>query len=324
MIPHKHYLICGLVALSLVLTPVVSAQTVDVTSASIEDLNRAFDAGTLTSERLVELYLARIDAYDAAGPRLNAVIVLNPRAMERARALDVERRTSGPRSPVHGVPVVLKDNIDTADLPTTAGSSLLAGSMPPDDAFLVQKLREAGAIILAKVNMSEFASGGAVSSLGGPTRNPHDLVRSPAGSSGGTGASIAAAYAQFGFGTDTGGSIRGPSTANGIVGLKPTHGLIGRDGIIGPKDRREHGGTAGQRRGDTAESEERRRRRDRGTSGESPDRWGARRGCHGRGWQRSGRFRCRCGFVKCRQQLAEVFKAFGDLASRRGVHDAFC
>ena len=232
MISHKHYLICGSVALGLALTPAVSAQTVDVTSASIEDLNRAFDAGTLTSERLVELYLARIDAYDAAGPRLNAVIVLNPRAMERARALDAERRTSGPRSPVHGVPVVLKDNIDTADLPTTAGSSLLAGSLPPDDAFLVQKLRKAGAIILAKVNMSEFASGGAVSSLGGPTRNPHDLVRSPAGSSGGTGASIAAAYAQFGFGTDTGGSIRGPSTANGIVGLKPTHGLIGRDGII--------------------------------------------------------------------------------------------
>ena len=156
--------------------------------------------------------------------------------MERARALDAERQTRGPRSPVHGIPLVLKDNIDTADLPTTAGSVMLKGSMPPDDAFIVQKLREAGAIILAKLNMSEFASpgasAGALSSLGGPTRNPHDLARSPSGSSGGTGAAIAAAYAQLGLGTDTGGSVRGPSTANGIVGLKLTHGLLSRDGIV--------------------------------------------------------------------------------------------
>ena len=222
----------GFVVLGLSWAPLASAQTVDVTSASIEELNRAFDAGTLTSEVLVGLYLARIEAYDQAGPHLNAVITLNPHASERARALDAERRSNGPRSALHGIPFVLKDNIDTADLPTTAGSSLLAGSLPADDAFLVRKLREAGAIILAKLNMSEFASGAAISSLGGPIRNPHDLVRSPAGSSGGTGASIAAAFAQVGLGTDTGGSIRGPSTANGIVGLKPTHGLIGRDGIV--------------------------------------------------------------------------------------------
>ena len=230
---HPHHWVHWLAAsFALSFTPVALAQTVDVTSTSIEDLNRALDAGTVTSEHLVALYLARIEAYDDAGPQLNAVIVVNPRAKERARALDSERQSSGPRSPLHGIPVVLKDNIDTADLATTAGSSLLAGSVPPNDAHLVAKLREAGAIILAKLNMSEFASGGAISSLAGPTRNPHDLMRSPAGSSGGTGASIAAAYAQFGFGTDTGGSIRGPSTANGIVGLKPTHGLIGRDGII--------------------------------------------------------------------------------------------
>jgi amidase len=117
-------------------------------------------------------------------------------------------------------------------MPTTAGSSLLEGSLPPDDAFVVKKLREAGAIILAKLNMSEFASGGSISSLGGSTRNPHDLNRSPSGSSGGTGAAIAAAYAPVGLGTDTGGSVRGPSTANGIVGLKTTHGLLSRDGII--------------------------------------------------------------------------------------------
>jgi amidase len=128
--------------------------------------------------------------------------------------------------------VVLKDNFDTVDLPTTGGSILLEGSMAPDDAFVVAKLRAAGAVILAKVNLSEFASGGAHSSLGGQTRNPHDLTRTPAGSSGGTGAAIAADYAPLGLGTDTGGSIRGPSTANGIVGLKPTHGLLSRDGII--------------------------------------------------------------------------------------------
>jgi amidase len=146
--------------------------------------------------------------------------------------LDAERKNKGPRSAMHGIPVVLKDNFDTFDLPTTAGSILLEGSIPPDDAFVVKKLRDAGAIILAKVNLSEFASGGAHSSMGGQTLNPHDLTRTPAGSSGGTGAAIAAAYAPVGLGTDTGGSIRGPSTSNGIVGLKPTHGLMSRDGIV--------------------------------------------------------------------------------------------
>ena len=217
---------------SSVFTVGLVAQTLEITASTIEDINAAFNNESLTSEQLVELYLARIEAYDDAGPAINAVLALNGQAVDRARALDAERRAKGPRSRLHGIPIVLKDNIDTADLPTTAGSSLLAGSLPPDDAFIVQKLRAAGAIILAKVNMSEFASGGAMSSLGGPIRNPHDLERSPLGSSGGTGASIAAAYAQFGLGTDTGGSVRWPSTANGIVGLKPTYGLVSRDGII--------------------------------------------------------------------------------------------
>lgn len=217
---------------SSVFTVGMVAQTLEITASTIEDINAAFNNGSLTSEQLVELYLSRIEAYDDAGPAINAVLALNGQAVDRARALDAERRAKGPRSRLHGIPIVLKDNIDTADLPTTAGSSLLAGSLPPDDAFIVQKLRAAGAIILAKVNMSEFASGGAMSSLGGPIRNPHDLERSPLGSSGGTGASIAAAYAQFGLGTDTGGSVRWPSTANGIVGLKPTYGLVSRDGII--------------------------------------------------------------------------------------------
>ena len=207
-------------------------RTIDLDAATISDINAAFDAGTLTSEQLVKRYLARIAAYDNQGPRIHAVIALNPTALETARALDIERGAKGRRSPLHGIPVVLKDNFNTRDLPTTGGSVLLDGYTPSADATLVKRLRDAGAIILAKVNMSEFASSGTYSSLGGQTLNPHDLATSPNGSSGGTGASVAAAFAQFGLGTDTGGSIRGPSTVNGIVGLKPTHGLLSRSGII--------------------------------------------------------------------------------------------
>ena len=209
-----------------------TAAPVSLDKITIAEINAAFKAGTLTSEQLVQMYLKRIEAFDERGPKINSVITLNPQALELARALDAERGSKGPRSPLHGIPVVLKDNFDTVDMPTTGASVLLEGSLPPDDAFLVKKLRDAGAILLAKVNLSEFASGGAHSSLGGQTLNPHDLTRSPAGSSGGTGAAIAALFAPLGYGTDTGGSIRGPSTSNGIVGLKPTHGLLSRDGII--------------------------------------------------------------------------------------------
>jgi amidase len=205
----------------------------------------------VTSAQLVALYLKRIDAYDKKGPAINAVITLNPHALDEAKALDAERKAGKVRGPLHGVPVVLKDNYDTFDLPTTAGSQLLAGSLPPTDAFVVKKLRDAGAVIVAKLNLSEFAgSGGSVSgatdpavlkagrvpngfsSMGLQTHNPHDLTRGPSGSSGGTGAAIAAGFAQFGMGTDTGGSVRGPSSANGIVGLKPTVGLLSRNGIV--------------------------------------------------------------------------------------------
>jgi len=225
---------CALAALLLCLvtrTP-TGAASFDFDALTIADINRAFDRGALTAERLVQLCLARIEAYDRKGPSLHAVIALNPKALDTARALDAERKAKGARSPLHGIPIVLKDNYNTSDLPTTGGSVLLEGSIPPEDAFIVKKLRAAGAIVLAKVNLSEFASGGAHSSLGGQTLNPHDLTRTPSGSSGGTGVAIAAAYAPLGLGTDTGGSIRGPSTANGIVGLKPTHGLLSRSGII--------------------------------------------------------------------------------------------
>ncbi len=209
-----------------------NVRTIDLDAATIAEINAAFDAGTLTAEQLVTRYLARIAAYDAQGPRIHAVMTLNPSALQTARALDIERRTKGRRSPLHGIPIVLKDNFDTRDLPTTGGSILLEGYRPTRDATVVQKLRDAGAIILAKVNLSEFASGGTYSSLGGQTLNPHNLDYSPSGSSGGTGAAIASAFAQFGLGTDTGGSIRGPATANGIAALKPTHGLLSRSGII--------------------------------------------------------------------------------------------
>jgi amidase len=201
-------------------------RTISLDSATVTDLNTAFDAGALTSEQLVRMCLARIEAYDRQGPSLRALITVNPKALDVARQLDVERKTKGRRSPLHGIPVVLKDNIDTVDMPTTAGSIALEGSVPSDDAFVVKRLRQAGAIILGKANMSEFASGVARSSLGGQMKNPHDLTRTPLGSSGGTGISVAAAFVVIGVGTDTGGSIRNPSAATGIVGLKPTHASL--------------------------------------------------------------------------------------------------
>lgn len=209
-----------------------TSKTVSLDAATLTDINAAFDAGTLTSEQLVQMCLARIRAYDRQGPSVRAILTINAKAVETARQLDVERKSKGRRSLLHGIPVVLKDNIDTADMPTTAGSVTLEGAIPPDDAFLVKRLRDAGAIILAKANMSEFASGPASSSLGGTMRNPHDPARSPLGSSGGPGIAVASAFTIISIGTDTGGSIRGPASATGIVGLKPTHGLISRDGII--------------------------------------------------------------------------------------------
>jgi amidase len=217
---------------ALALVPVSAQRSVSLDAITIAEVNAAFADGSLTSERLVQLFLARIQAYDRQGPSLRSIILINPKALDTARALDAERKAKGPRSPLHGIPIILKDNIDTADMPTTGGSILLEGSVPPDDGFVVRKLRAAGAVIIAKANLSEFASGAAHSSLGGLILNPHDLLRTPSGSSGGTGASIAAAFAMAGLGTDTGGSVRGPSTANGIAGLKTTMGLVSRAGVI--------------------------------------------------------------------------------------------
>jgi len=220
------------VALLGVLPVVTLAATFRLEEATVADINAAFTAGALSSQQLTQLYLNRIAAYDQQGPSLNSIISISPHALQTAAALDLERQTTGPRSPLHGIPVILKDNYDTFDLPTTAGSIVLDGSIPPDDAFTVKKLRDAGAIILGKANMSEFASGVPGGSLQGLTRNPYKLNRSPAGSSGGTGAAIAANFGVIGTGSDTGGSIRGPASANGLVGIKPTLGLTSRDGIV--------------------------------------------------------------------------------------------
>lgn len=208
--------------------------TFTLEEATVTSINAAYDAKIINAQQLVQLYLNRIDAYDKQGPTINSIISLNPNALSTAAALDLERQLTGSRSPLHGIPVLLKDNFNTSDLPTTAGVRALENFTPPSDAFQVQKLRDAGAIILGKVNLSEFAFSGStsISSLGGETLNSFDPLRSPAGSSGGTGAAIAANFAVIGLGTDTGGSIRNPASFNGLVGVRPTIGLSSREGII--------------------------------------------------------------------------------------------
>src|SRR5688572_6646220 len=208
-------------------------ESFDVAEKSITQLQAALASGQVTSEQLVSSYVARIKAYDQAGPRLNSVILINPRAAAEARELDRERRERGPRGPLHGIPVLLKDNFDTADMPTTGGSLALVGIVPAQDAYQVRMLRRAGAVLLGKVNLHELALGlTSVSSYGGQTLNPYDRSRAPGGSSGGSGVAAAACFAAFTMGTDTSGSIRIPSSHNSIVGLRPSLGLSSRAGII--------------------------------------------------------------------------------------------
>jgi Asp-tRNA(Asn)/Glu-tRNA(Gln) amidotransferase A subunit family amidase len=207
-----------------------------IDEATIVDLHTEMRAGRLTARALVEHYLARIAAYDQHGPALNAIVTLNPRALARADSLDAAFRRSGRLTgPLHGIPFIVKDNYDTHDLPTTGGSAALTGSIPPDDAFQVRQIRDAGAIVLAKANMAEwaFTPYETVSSiLPGYTKNPYALDRVTAGSSGGTAAAVAANFGAVGFGTDTGNSIRGPSAHQALVGIRSTMGLTSRDGII--------------------------------------------------------------------------------------------
>ncbi len=207
--------------------------------ATVEQLQQWMQAGRYTSRQLVDLYLGRIEQVDRSGPALRSVIEVNPEARTIADALDAERKTRGLRGPLHGIPVLIKDNIDTADrMMTTAGSLALEGSIAARDAFVVERLRAAGAVILGKTNLSEWAnfrstkSSSGWSGRGGQTKNPYALDRNPCGSSSGTGAAIAANLAALGVGTETDGSIVCPSSVNGLVGIKPTVGLVSRSGII--------------------------------------------------------------------------------------------
>jgi amidase len=210
-----------------------TAATFDVQEKTIVELQAALASGAVTSRSLVLAYLARIRAYDLQGPRLNAMIAMNRKVLEIADALDKERAAGRPRGPLHGIPIVVKDNFETIDQPTTGGSLALTGFMTGRDAFQVKKLRDAGAIIVGKTNLHELASGiTTISSLGGQTRNPYVPSRTPGGSSGGTGAAVAASFAAAGMGSDTCGSIRIPSANNNLFGLRGTMGLSSRDGII--------------------------------------------------------------------------------------------
>jgi Asp-tRNA(Asn)/Glu-tRNA(Gln) amidotransferase A subunit family amidase len=201
--------------------------------ASVRGVHAALDSGKVTCTQVVQHYLDRIDAFDDRGPAVNAIITVNRRALETAAEMDRLDRAARARRPLHCIPVVLKDNFHTADMPTTGGSVTFKNLQTPDDGFVVKKLRDAGAIIVAKANLHELARAGTtVSSLGGQTKNPYDLTRTPGGSSGGTGAAIAANFGVLGTGSDTGQSVRSPSSANAIVGLRPTRGLISRAGVM--------------------------------------------------------------------------------------------
>ena len=205
----------------------------DVTEATIADLQAALDRRSVTSVQLVDAYLARIAAYDVGGPQLNAMIRMNPKARAEAAVLDAERTRGQRRGPLHGIPIILKDNFDVAGLATSGASLALAMNVPSTDAFVVRRLREAGAIILGQSNMHELAAGiTTISSLGGQTRNAYDPRRCPGGSSGGTGVAIAASFAAVGWGSDTCGSIRIPSAYSSLYGLRPTQGLASRSGMI--------------------------------------------------------------------------------------------
>ena len=222
--------------LSTVTHPVPTFEFDEVTIAALQE---GIKSGKFTARAITEKYLARIEAIDKHGPAVNSVIELNPDALATADALDRERQTKGPRGPLHGIPVLIKDNIATRDrMQTTAGSLSLVGSVPPKDAFVARKLREAGAVILGKTNLSEWAnirsshSSSGWSGRGGQTHNPYALDRNPSGSSSGSGVAVAANICAVAIGTETDGSIVSPANVNGIVGIKPTLGLVSRAGIV--------------------------------------------------------------------------------------------
>jgi amidase len=219
--------------------PSPEVKSFELDESTIAELQKGISSGKYTARSITQKYLTRITAIDKKGPTLNSIIELNPDALKNADELDKERKAKGPRGPLHGIPVLIKDNIDTADrMATTAGSLALVGSKPPADSFLVQRLRAAGAVILGKTNLSEWAnirasrSTSGWSGRGGLTKNPYALDRNCSGSSSGTGSAVAASLCVVGVGTETDGSIVSPSSICGIVGIKPTVGLVSRTGVI--------------------------------------------------------------------------------------------
>ncbi len=226
-------LVCSAVVVGGVEMAHAQTRSFELTAATIADLQAAMDAGALSCEQLVRLYLRRIEAYDKAGPKLNAVLHVHPKAIELARQLDEERRQRGPRSPLHCIPVAVKDTVDVHDIPSAGGNLALAGTYPAHDATVVRKLREAGALIFLKTNLDEFNLGAeGLSSLGGQVLNPYDLTRNPGGSSAGTGVAVNVGFATVGIATETGASIRSPASNNSLVGIAPTEGLVSRAGVI--------------------------------------------------------------------------------------------
>jgi amidase len=229
----------SLALITLLVSACSQEPSIDLREYDVAALQDAMQSGELRSQDIVGYYLAEIARIDHAGPELRSIIEINPDALEIAANLDEERMASGPRGPLHGIPIVLKANIDTGDrMHTTAGSLALASHRAPDDAFLVSQLREAGAVILGKANLSEWAnfrsarSSSGWSSIGGQTRNPYDPRRNPCGSSSGSAVSVAANLTALSIGTETDGSIVCPAGINGVVGIKPSLGLLSRDGII--------------------------------------------------------------------------------------------
>ncbi|MDQ8204680.1 amidase [Pelagicoccus sp. SDUM812003] len=225
----------GIASLLLAGSAPLSAKTFDLSTATIADIIDATDAGALSSEKLVQLYLDRIEAYDKQGPKINSIFYLNEEALAEAKALDKERLNTGRRSPLHGIPVMVKDLIDVKGFPTTAGFKPFGYPMPERDAEVIRKLKEAGAIVLAKVATVNWYGNGGFDSEQHPTGwtlNPYNIEHSPGSSSNGTGASIAAWFATVGLGTDTGGSVQIPSSYSSLVGMVGTQGLVSRSGIV--------------------------------------------------------------------------------------------
>ena len=231
----KKLLWTGILIVAVSLWPIRAmsqAQTFHLQETTIDAVHNAYKAGQLSAHQLVELYLKRIDAYDKKGPAINSVITINPKALEEADRLDAEFKRSGLTGPLHGIPVIVKDQFDVKGMPTTLGSILFEGYYPDRDSFVAEKLRKAGAIILGKTTLGELGGGDTHGSLFGSTRNPYGLDRTVGGSSGGSGAGLAANFATIAVGEEGFASIRRPSTWNSVVGMRPTAGLVSRGGMF--------------------------------------------------------------------------------------------